>query len=141
MFKALERVFDYLVEAVCTERGYGGLFKAGVALVALSLIAVGDAGTFLYERDIDAHRSKFTVEAVSGRALNDTECGALGDLQSECRMAKHQMRTLYSSIELFSKIVEMSFWLGIALLCLSVLGFVASPFSGRKVPEAHSENA
>lgn len=132
LIKALESICDYLFEVVCSERGYGGLFKAGVALMALSLIAVGDAGMLLYERDIEAHRSKFTVEAVSGKALEDTDCGSLGKSRSECELAKHQVKTLSSSIKLASTVVKTSFRSGFTLLCLSVIGFVFSPFAGRK---------
>lgn len=116
------KFFDYLVATVACEKGYSSLFKAGFVLLASAMIALAQTGTFLYNKDIQAYQAKYNIEAAAGRQLNGIhDCNALSaNLVSACKLAKHELYTLKSALKLFNKIYDWCFYLGIALITLSM---------------------
>lgn len=125
---------ENLVNLFFSERSYSALFKAGVFLLGLSLLAISQVGTFLYDKDIEAHTERFKIEEISGKALEDTDCTKLNGKLTDCRIAKHKSKTLDSGLALLLTIVKYSMWSGFALTMLSLFIFLVTAFRQNNEP-------
>lgn len=124
-----DRLMKHISAKFTSEKGYSALFKAGVLLVGAALIALSQSGTFLYDKDLSAHKAKFAVESTTGKPLSETNCELLtSPLNSECLLAQHEIKTLSSSLKLFSRVVNVSLWFGICCVLAAILGFILAPF-------------
>jgi hypothetical protein len=132
-FRKLELASDtllkHVVETFTSEKGYSAFFKAGVILVGAAMIALSQTGTFLYDKDLSAHKAVFMFESATGKSLDVIDCKTLSNpLKGECLVAKHEIKTLTSSLNLLSSIVYISLWFGIACLVGALIGFILAPF-------------
>lgn len=132
------KFFNHLVASLCAEKGYAALFKAGVVLIGAALLAMSQTGTFLYEKDLSAHKAKFTLETALKRQFDDIICSKLTTQQLDCLLAKHEMNTFKSSLRLLDTVVQKCFWFGVLLVGLSCVGFLCVPFVSSK-PSPDSE--
>jgi hypothetical protein len=125
-----KKLLDHLVETITAERGYSSLFKAGVFLVAAAMIALSETGTFLYDKDLAAHKAAFSIEATIGKPVDQTtDCFKLDKaFVADCRIAVHALRTLNSSLRLFFRIIQICLGFGLFLVGMSILGFLVAPF-------------
>jgi len=116
----MDKLWNHIIVSLCAEKSYSALFKAGVVLVGVSLLAISQAGTFLYEKDLSAHKAKFTLEATLKQPLEKIDCFKLTTQKVDCLVAKHEMNTLNSSVNLLNMVIQKEFlvW-GVA--CKSVM--------------------
>src|SRR5690554_6657440 len=126
----MKNISDYIYNALVSERGYSGLFKAGVFILAAAVIAISQVGMFLYDKDIAAHERAFSIEAVAGKAIKQPEdCLNLNsDIFADCKMVIHEMKNLDLSINLLKSFFKVSFVLGGLLLLISLTFFIAAAF-------------
>jgi hypothetical protein len=124
----MEKLISHIIDTLCSEKGYSALFKAAVVLIGAALLAVSQAGTFLYEKDLAAHKAKYALEASIKLPLEEIDCSKAGAVQVDCMVAKHEMQTLDSTLWLLALIIQSSFVFGIALAVFSIFGFVCSLF-------------
>lgn len=126
----MERLLSHVTSTITSEKGYSALFRAGIVLLGAAMIALSQTGTFLYERDLEAHRAKYEVQAVTGAVVDSrTKCEDVpAEVRAKCFTATHELRTLDSSLGLFSSVVQTCLWIGVVLSGLAVVGFVCSPF-------------
>ncbi len=129
----MEKLINHISATLCSERGYGALFKAAAVFVGVALIALSQTGTFLYEKDIAAYKAKFTLEIAVQQPIEKIDCTKPGSLQLDCLIVKHELHTLDASLKLLDIVVQTSFWFGIICATLSAIGFVCSPFTASKV--------
>lgn len=125
----MDSIVEYLISTFASEKGYAALFKGGVFLIGAAMIALAHTGSFLYNKDIQAHQAKYQFEAVSRQRLNkNTDCSKFkSGVRAKCNIAKHEMYTLQPSLNLFYTVFWYMFWLGFALLASSALGFIITP--------------
>lgn len=125
----MDKLLNHMIASLCAEKGYVALFKAGIMLLGIALLAMSQAGVFLYDKDITAHKAKFTLEMTLKQPLEKIDCFKLLTQQLDCAMAKHEIQALNSSLELLDMIVRRSFWFGVLLASLSCIGFLCAPFA------------
>ena len=114
------------VDAILSsKRAAFSFFKGGVALLTATLLALAGGGQFLYQQDIEAHKSRYEIEAVIGAPLTkETDCSKLPRPNiSQCRLAIYQSDTLSSSLKLFLSIYQLLFYTGIFLISLSAITY------------------
>jgi alanine dehydrogenase len=124
----LGRVWVHITNELCSKNGYSALLKAGVVLIATALISVIQAGNLLYEKEISAHKAKFTIEANQKVTLQKIDCYKLPpEKQVECLITKHELSTLNSSFSLLNNIVQTGLWLGLLCMLIACVGFLFAP--------------
>lgn len=124
----MDKLLNHIIVSLCAEKGYSHLFKAGVVLIGTALLAMSQTGTFLYEKDLSAHKAKFTLETTLKQPLEKMDCSKLATQQVDCLVAKHEMSILNSSLEFLDSVVQTSLWFGVLLAVLSCVGFLCAPF-------------
>lgn len=97
---------------------------------------MSQVGTFLYDKDIEAHTDRFEIEELSGKSLEETDCAKLNGKITECRIAKHKSETLDSSLTLLDTVVNYSMWSGFGLTMLSLLVLLVTAFRPQNQPPA-----
>jgi hypothetical protein len=104
----MDKVMNHICLSLCTQKGYTSLFKASVFLISSYLIAMSQVGSFLYDKDISAHKAKFAIEATQNKSLKKIDCDVLQQTQRvECMVAKHEISTLDSSLGLLDSILYL----------------------------------
>lgn len=124
----MEKLLNHIVYSLCSTKAYSALFKAAVVLVGAALLAMSQTGTFLYEKDLAAHKAKFALEASTKMPMKEIDCSKVGTLQVDCMVAKHEIQTLDSILGLFELVIKTCFLFGVAFAVFSMLGFLLSPF-------------
>lgn len=125
----LNKITDYIMQLICSEKGYISLFKAMIFLLGFSLLAISQTGKELYDKDITSYRALVSIEVGEGKPFKDVTCATLDSAkQIECKVAKYQRNTVISAIDLLNKIVELSFYIAFGCGLLSIIGFLAHPF-------------
>jgi hypothetical protein len=123
----LRKLIGHILLSLCNEVGYSALFKAGIVLLGLSLLSISQVGPFLYEKDLAAHKAKFTLETTFNQALDAMDCRQTGALQTECLLAQHEMTLFNTANGLLVEVITTSLGIGQALLGLSAFGFLCKP--------------
>jgi len=124
----MEKLISHIIDTLCSEKGYSALFKAAVVLIVAALLAISQAVTFLYEKDLAAHKAKYALEASIKLPLEKIDCSKAGAVQVDCMVAKYEMQTLDSTLRFLDLVVRSSFAFGLALAVFSIIGLVCSPF-------------
>lgn len=123
------KVIQHLFSSLFSEKGYASLFKASIFLMGCFLVALSQAGTILYDKDLNAYKSQFSIEAALNKPLETIDClGLLQTQRVECLMAKHEIKILNSSVGLLGVIIRLIFVLSLVSGALSVIGFCYAPF-------------
>ena len=123
----IDDIATHILKGVFSERGYSGLFKGGVVLLGVALLAMSQVGTFLYDKDLAAHKAKYTLEMSVNQKIEDIDCNRLGKLQLYCKVTKHEMEAFHSSLKLLQMVTLIAMWSGVILCGFSLLGFLFSP--------------
>ncbi len=129
----MEKLLNHIITSLCSEKGYGALFKAAAVFVGVALIALSQTGTFLYEKDLSAYKAKFTLEIAVKQPIEKIDCTKPGNFQLDCMIAKHELQILDDSLKLLDIVVRTSFLLGFLFAMLAVIGFGCSPYIASKV--------
>lgn len=122
-------VEKHFFEMIFNQKTYSALFKAGTVMVGIALVGMSQTSLTLYEKELDAYTSKFKIEAITHRALQQTDCKFLGTLEAECFMAQHKVRTSDSAVGLLGTMVNTA--LGGSMFCFiaALFVFVCTPFT------------
>lgn len=80
----MENLLTHFITTITSKEGYSSLFKAGVFLVGTAMIALSQIGTFLYDKDLSAHKAAFAIEASTGKHWQ-----ALASQSVKCKTAPH----------------------------------------------------
>ncbi len=123
---------NHLANSLCQEKGYSALFRAGAVLIGVALLAMSQTGPFLYEKDLAAHKAKFTLEVSQLQPLEKIDCSKLTANRVDCLMAKHEMQTLSLSLKLLDMFSQKCFWFGVFLVFMSCAGFLCAPHFAHK---------
>jgi hypothetical protein len=128
---------NHFFSSMCSEKGYMSLFKACVFLIGCSLVALSQVGTTLCDKELNAYKSQFIIEAELNKPLETIDCLGLQNTQRvECLMAKHEIGAVSSTIELFNVIINCM--LAFSMMCgvFSVIGFFSAPYySNSELPK------
>lgn len=124
----MEKLIRHFIDTLCSEKGYSALFKAAIVLISTALLAISQAGMFLYEKDLAAHKAKYALEASIKLPLEKIDCSKAGAVQVDCMLAKHEMQALDATLQFFDFVIRTSFAFGLGLAALSIFGFLCSPF-------------
>ncbi|PPA04374.1 hypothetical protein C4E44_09420 [Pseudomonas sp. MWU12-2312b] len=103
------------------------LFKAGIVLLGIALIGMSQTGLALYDKELDAYGSKFKIEAVLGRTLEQIHCPSLTAYKADCQIAQHKMEAVNSGLDLLDTVVRWTYRSGIGLVILSGILFISTP--------------
>ncbi|GEM_PF-3560496 len=118
MSKCLNRIAAWIVSEEC----YSRLLKAGGVLLAAAMIGLAQVGPFLYDKDIQAYQAKYNIEAAARKEIDRIDCNALSaNLVAPCNLAKHELWTLKSCLQLFWWVVESCLGFGFLLIVVSVV--------------------
>lgn len=103
------------------------LFKASMVLFGIALIGMSQTALTLYDKEVDAYSSKYKIEAVIGRQLDQIDCPFLTAYKADCLMAQHKMDAVNSSLDLLDTVVRWAFRSGIGFFILSITFFISTP--------------
>ncbi|QYY79461.1 hypothetical protein [Pseudomonas germanica] len=103
------------------------LFKASMVLFGIALIGMSQTALTLYDKEVDAYSSKYKIEAVIGRQLDQIDCPFLTAYKADCLMAQHKMDAVSSSLDLLDTVVRWAFRSGIGFFILSITFFISTP--------------
>jgi hypothetical protein len=132
----MNKIITHILLSLCTEKGYASLFKASVFLIGCCLIAISQAGSLLYDKDLNAHKLRFSIEATLNQPLEKIDCAVLQQPQrAECMVAKHEISTLDSAIGLLDSVVRAILLLSLLTGALSLIGFFIAPFYSAEPPK------
>jgi hypothetical protein len=124
----MEKIISHVSKLLFSEKGYSALFKASVALIGFSLLAMSQTMPFFYDKEIAAYKKKYTIEVSTKTPIEKVDCAKIGPQQIDCLVTKHELKTLSSFLDVLDKVVRFSFTLGIIFAGASLLGFVGSAF-------------
>ncbi len=108
-----------LLDRLVSHRAHVGLFKAGVALLTVALITIAQGGEFVYQKEIDALKLAYTVEATMQKPLEAISCRSSGDIESKCLLAKHEMKSVGMMTDFLELLTDYAGWIGILFVALS----------------------
>lgn len=122
----VEKVRSKLIDILAMEKTYSNIFRAFVAMAALSLVAMGQGFPALYQAEKEATKLKFELEAQFNSKLELIDCEKIKEKQVECNFAKYQMKAVGSGITLLDSIIEICNILASILAIFAVAGFFLS---------------
>ncbi|WP_073522341.1 hypothetical protein [Pseudomonas fluorescens] len=113
---------------IFNQKTYSALFKAGAVVIGIALVGMSQTALTLYEKEVDAYTSKFKLEAITHRPLEQPDCKFLGALEAECFMAKHKVNTSDSAVGLLGTVVNIALGGGLCCFLAAIFVFVCTPF-------------
>ncbi|MGF1778628.1 hypothetical protein [Vibrio nomapromontoriensis] len=109
------------------ESSYSAIFKGGVSLFILSLLAISQSYQMITDYDFQIKSEVYTIEEKHGKPISEVICEKeIKDSsdRAKCRLTKYKSGTNNTAMKYSAFIVVVPLFLGSALLFLSVLGFV-----------------
>ncbi len=125
----IDKLVGYLYQTICSKEGYSGIFKGGVALISFAMLSLSQYGPFLYEKDIEAYKEKYTLEEkLQIKITEKIDCSKQKKSQAKCEVIKHKLFALKASLMLLETLFNNAFWLVLYLCGISAVGFLLRPF-------------
>jgi len=117
-------VGQHFIRMIFNQKTYSSLFKAGTVMIGVALIGMSQTSLTLYEKELDAYASKFKIEAVTHRPLQQTDCKFIGALEADCFTAQHKMETINSAGNLLATVVDTARTAGVFCFLASLFVFI-----------------
>ncbi|HHF3081610.1 TPA: hypothetical protein ACPJ03_004534 [Vibrio diabolicus] len=130
ILEAIELQVRLLVESLSSTKGYTQLFKGGISLIITGFVAIQFIMSSTLPIEKDAYKLKYEVEFSLQKefpSFASMECNLNHESYSICQLAKYQKGLTSESINALYSWLELVAYLGILMLALSILGFLAHP--------------
>ncbi|WP_224214403.1 hypothetical protein [Vibrio metschnikovii] len=109
------------------EQSYSLIFKGGIALLGLSLLAISQSYQIITDYDFEIKESTYSLEETYGKPLQEISCQTDIEQPAEratCRLTKYKSGTNMGAMQIGIHIIGISFFLGFGLVVLSMYGFI-----------------
>lgn len=126
-------------EAIFKPQTYSNLFKAGTVMIGIALVGMSQTSLTLYDKELDAYASKFKIEAVTHRPLQQTDCRFLETLEADCLMAQHKIQTSESALGLLQTVVNIALYGSSCFFVAAIFVFGCTPFVRQTVAKTSTD--
>ncbi|NGZ15601.1 hypothetical protein HGG78_17955 [Vibrio aestuarianus] len=121
---------QYFLEVLSSTKGYTQLFKGGIALIITGFVAIQFIFSTALPIEKDAYKLKYEAEFSMQKefsSFDEMKCKISHDSYSICKLAKYQKSLTSNSIQALYSWLEFVSYLGLMMLALSAIGFIAHP--------------
>ncbi|WP_394145704.1 hypothetical protein [Vibrio atypicus] len=122
----------YLFEQISSDSGYKTLFKGGVALATLFLVATMQVSNTMLPIEKSAYELRYKVEAELGKSIDsfaELSCDIKNKkTYADCKLAKYQKKLSSSSVVALTEFQSLVQWLACLLFAVSIFGFFLNPY-------------
>ena len=109
------------------ENSYSSIFKGGISLFLLSLIAISQSYQMITDYDFDIKSEEYAIEEKYGKPMAEISCKTEVIEPSEkaaCRLTKYKSGTNNTAMKYGAFIIVTPLFLGSGLIFLSIFGFI-----------------
>ncbi|ELA9297875.1 hypothetical protein QUO11_004633 [Vibrio parahaemolyticus] len=129
--KSIDMQVRYLVYELTSRSGYVTLFKGGLALATLALIALQQVFTLALPLENEAYKFKYQIEfetQVQFESIESMECKLDTTTYVKCNQAKQHKALVSSSFDALYTWLKLFASLSFIMFAFSLLGFFAHPY-------------
>lgn len=125
--------FTHYLKEIFTYRASQALFKGGIALLGVALIASAEVGPFLYDRDTKAEMAAIELSQTDIDDVGKVDCESIAVARGKCVLDKHELQKFRTSMAFFEEVVMDSLHVGAALIVIAVSVFFLVPIMQGKM--------